>query len=139
MKKYILDIDNEEETFFYGILSAEKNARLAWLLNKAFDLDLQRENSIEWFNQSTNENFYFNKFVFNDELNHLKYTFFSNSDDGINLFSELRTIQYFILIEGGLTFFDKKNFSNKVKAIKEIQHISLIDQKRLKQKVNLIL
>jgi hypothetical protein len=69
----------------------------------------------------------------------LKYTFFSNSDDGINLFSELRTIQYFILIEGGLTFFDKKNFSNKVKAIKEIQHISLIDQKRLKQKVNLIL
>ncbi|MEI7977994.1 MAG: IPExxxVDY family protein [Bacteroidota bacterium] len=139
MKKYILDIDNEEETFFYGILSAEKIARLAWLLNKAFDLDLQRENSIEWFNQSTNENFYFNKFVFNDELNHLKYTFFSNSDDGINLFSELRTIQYFILIEGGLTFFDKKNFSNKVKAIKEIQHISLIDQKRLKQKVNLIL
>jgi hypothetical protein len=139
LKKYILDIDNEEETFFYGILSAEKIARLAWLLNKAFDLDLQRENSIEWFNQSTNENFYFNKFVFNDELNHLKYTFFSNSDDGINLFSELRTIQYFILIEGGLTFFDKKNFSNKVKAIKEIQHISLIDQKRLKQKVNLIL
>ena len=139
MKKYILDIDNEEETFFYGILSAEKIARLAWLLNKAFDLDLQRENSIEWFNQSTNENFYFNKFVFNDELNHLKYTFFSNSDDGINLFSELRTIQYFILIEGGLTFFDKKNFSNKFKAIKEIQHISLIDQKRLKQKVNLIL
>ncbi len=139
MKKFTLDIDNEDETFFYGILSFEKIARLAWLLNKAFDLDLHRENSIEWFNQSTNESFYFNKFVFNDELNHLKYTFFSNSDDGINLFSELRTIQYFILIEGGLTFFDKKNFLNKVKAIKEIQHISLIDQSRLKQKVNLIL
>lgn len=137
MKRYTLDIDNDEETFFYGILSHEKISRLAWLLNKTFDLNFVREDSLEWFSQTNNENNYFIKFVYNDELNHLKYTFFSNNDDGKNLFTELRTIHYFILIEGGLSFFDKKSFLSKAKSIKEIQHLSLINQSRLKQKVNL--
>jgi hypothetical protein len=48
-------------------------------------------------------------------------------------------MKYFILIEGGLTFFDEKLFLKKIKTINEIQLISKIDQNRLKHKVNLIL
>ena len=141
MKKFSLNIDNEEESFFYGLICNENNARLAWLINHAIAIDLAKENSIEWFNDLENENYYFDKFVYIDELNHLTYTFFSNYDDNVSLFTELklRAMKYFILIEGGLTFFDEKLFLKKMKTINEIQLISKIDQKRLKHKVNLIL
>lgn len=141
MKKFSLNIDNEEESFFYGLICNENNTRLAWLINHAIAIDLAKENSIEWYNDLENENYYFDKFVYIDELNHLTYTFFSNYDDNVSLFTELklRAMKYFILIEGGLTFFDEKLFLKKMKRINEIQLISKIDQKRLKHKVNLIL
>ncbi len=141
MKKFSLNIDNEGESFFYGLICNENNARLAWLINHAIAIDLAKENSIEWYNDLENENYYFDKFVYIDELNHLTYTFFSNYDDNVSLFTELklRAMKYFILIEGGLTFFDEKLFLKKMKTINEIQLISKIDQKRLKHKVNLIL
>jgi hypothetical protein len=141
LKKFSLNIDNEEESFFYGLICNENNARLAWLINHAIAIDLAKENSIEWYNDLENENYYFDKFVYIDELNHLTYTFFSNYDDNVSLFTELklRAMKYFILIEGGLTFFDEKLFLKKMKTINEIQLISKIDQKRLKHKVNLIL
>lgn len=139
MKRYTLDTENEDETLFYGILSLEKISRLAWLFNHALDFNFERKDSIEWHNELLNEDYYFNKFVYEDELNHLTYTLFANNDEGKALFTELRTLQYFILIEGGLSFFDKKQFTKQVKTISEIQHISLIDQLRLKQKVKLIL
>lgn len=139
MKKFTLDIDNEDESFFYGLLCNEKIARLAWLINAALGIELARDNSIEWYNDLENENFYFTKFIYVDELNHLTYTFFSNYDENISLFTELRAMKYFILIEGGLTFFDEKLFFSKIKTITEIQLASKVDQSRLKQKVNLIL
>ncbi len=139
LKKFALDIDNEDESFFYGIICNENNSRLAWLINNAIEIDLAKDNSIEWFNDLENENFYFNKFVYNDELNHLTYTFFVNYDDNVSLFTELRAMKYFLLIEGGLTFFDEKLFLKNMKTINEIQLISKVDQSRLKQKVNLIL
>ncbi|MFY7733772.1 MAG: IPExxxVDY family protein [Bacteroidia bacterium] len=139
MKKFALDITDEEETLFYGLLSNEKVSRLAWLLNHSLEINLARVDSIEWYNESEREYFYFNKFIYNDELNHLTYTLFANSDESKILFTELRAMQYFILIEGGLSFFDEKLFLKQVKTISEIQLVSLIDQTRLKQKVNLIL
>ena len=139
MKKFAVDITDEEETLFYGLLSNEKVSRLAWLLNHSLEISLARVDSIEWYNESEREYFYFNKFIYNDELNHLTYTFFANSDESKILFTELRAMQYFILIEGGLSFFDEKLFLKQVKTISEIQLVSLIDQTRLKQKVNLIL
>jgi len=139
LKKFALDITDEEETLFYGLLSNEKVSRLAWLLNHSLEINLARVDSIEWYNESEREYFYFNKFIYNDELNHLTYTLFANSDESKILFTELRAMQYFILIEGGLSFFDEKLFLKQVKNISEIQLVSLIDQTRLKQKVNLIL
>ena len=139
MKKFALDITDEEETLFYGLLSNEKVSRLAWLLNHSLEINLARVDSIEWYNESEREYFYFNKFIYNDELNHLTYTLFANSDESKILFTELRAMQYFILIEGGLSFFDEKLFLKQVKTISEIQLVNLIDQTRLKQKVNLIL
>jgi hypothetical protein len=139
LKKFALDITDEEETLFYGLLSNEKVSRLAWLLNHSLEINLARVDSIEWYNESEREYFYFNKFIYNDELNHLTYTLFANSDESKILFTELRAMQYFILIEGGLSFFDEKLFLKQVKTISEIQLVNLIDQTRLKQKVNLIL
>ncbi len=139
MKKFALDITDEEETLFYGLLSNEKVSRLAWLLNHSLEINLARVDYIEWYNESEREYFYFNKFIYNDELNHLTYTLFANSDESKILFTELRAMQYFILIEGALSFFDEKLFLKQVKTISEIQLVSLIDQTRLKQKVNLIL
>jgi hypothetical protein len=139
LKKFALDITDEEETLFYGLLSNEKVSRLAWLLNHSLEINLARVDYIEWYNESEREYFYFNKFIYNDELNHLTYTLFANSDESKILFTELRAMQYFILIEGALSFFDEKLFLKQVKTISEIQLVSLIDQSRLKQKVNLIL
>jgi hypothetical protein len=139
LKKFALDITDEEETLFYGLLSNEKVSRLAWLLNHSLEINLARVDYIEWYNESEREYFYFNKFIYNDELNHLTYTLFANSDESKILFTELRAMQYFILIEGALSFFDEKLFLKQVKTISEIQLVSLIDQTRLKQKVNLIL
>jgi hypothetical protein len=139
LKKYTLDIDNEDETFFYGLLSNEKVSRIAWLINLSLDINLARVDSIEWYNESEKEYFYFVKFIYNDELNHLTFTLFANYDEGKILFTELRAMKYFILIEGGLAFFDEKLFLKQTRNISEIQLISKVDQTRLKQKVSLIL
>jgi len=64
LKKYTLDIDNEDETFFYGLLSNEKVSRIAWLINLSLDINLARVDSIEWYNESEKEYFYFVKFIY---------------------------------------------------------------------------
>jgi hypothetical protein len=139
VKKHTLHIETDEESLFYAILSSEKITRLAWLLNNQLHLHFERVERIEWYNELENENFYFSKFVYEDELNHLTYTLFANYSDAKILFTELRAMQYFILIEGGLSFFNEKGFLAQIKAIKEIQLTSIVDQGSLKQKPNLIL
>lgn len=139
MKKYTLNIETEEETLFYALLSTEKITRLAWLLNEQFQFNFERVESIEWYNESERANYYFSKFIYNDELNHLTYTLFANYNEAKILFTELRAMQYFILVEGGLSFFNENTFLAQLKQIPEIQLTMLVDQTRLKQKPNLIL
>lgn len=139
MKKYTLNIETEEETLFYALLSTEKITRLAWLFNEQFQFNFERVDSIEWYNESERANYYFSKFIYIDELNHLTYTLFANYSEAKILFTELRAMQYFILVEGGLSFFSEKAFLAQLKQINEIQLTMQVDQSRLKQKPNLIL
>lgn len=139
MKKYTLQLETEEESLFYALLSTEKITRLAWLLNEQFQFNFERVESIEWYNESERASYYFSKFIYNDELNHLTYTLFANYSEAKILFTELRAMQYFIMVEGGLSFFSEKTFLAQLKQIKEIQLTMLVDQARLKQKPNLIL
>lgn len=139
MKKITLEIEDDKECLFFGLLCNEKVFRLAWLVNRQLSLNLHRSDSIEWFDQQAKESNYFIKMFYEDELNHIQYTLLENFDEGKILFKELRTMNYFILVEGGLTFFDEKRFLSEINNIKEVTHISKINQARLKQKLNLVL
>lgn len=137
MKKIFLEVAYDEDFLLYGIVSQEKAHRLAWLINQAMGYQLVMEDELALYAGSDIQQSH-TKFSFHDEINHLDIFLLNNRDESQVLMTELRTIDYFIIIRGALEFFKKRNFTAGIKTIKEVQLISEIKHKTLKQRQNLI-
>ncbi|MFN4993365.1 MAG: hypothetical protein ACK5FU_01780, partial [Bacteroidota bacterium] len=72
-----------------------------------------------------------------DEINHLSFYLLQNRDESLLLMNELRNIDYFIIIKGGLEFFEKTTFTRLIQSIPEVQLISELQHKHLKQRQHL--
>lgn len=137
MKKIFLEVAYDDDFLLYGVVSQEKPHRLAWLINKAAGYQLQMEDELVIFAGEQAQQSY-QKYAYHDEMNHLDIFMLSNRDESYLLMSELRNIDYLIIIRGALEFFKKRNFTNLIKPIEEIQLISEIKHSKLKQRQNLI-
>jgi hypothetical protein len=109
-------IAGDEDALLFAIVSGENPARMAWLLNQAFHLDLedQREFERKYSDEVTVK---FPVFVANDEFDDGVYTLFTNHLRGYYLLSKFRNVNYFLQIACILNDDEKKELCRKINRI----------------------
>ena len=128
----------DEEFLIFGVVSNERPHRIAWLLNENLTFRLERKDDIHFLNKDQQESF-FSRFEYIDELNRLQYHLLGNNDEGQRLLPELKNIDYLLIIKGAIDYVEPKVFLTKVKSLENIQLITELDTNVLKSKQNLII
>jgi len=122
----------------FGVVSNERPHRMAWILNENLGFNFERKDDIHFLNKEQQESF-FSRFEFIDDLNRLQYHLLGNNDDGQRLLPELKNIDYLLIIKGAIDYVDPKLFLGRVKSLENIQLITELDPNVLKSKQNLII
>lgn len=138
MKKHYLDTTFDEEFLMFGVVSNERPHRIAWILNDNLGFNFERKDDIHFLNKDQQESF-FPRFEFIDDLNRLQYHLLGNNDEGQRLLPELKNVDYLLIIKGAIDYLDPKLFLGKVKLLESIQLITELDPNVLKSKQNLII
>lgn len=102
-KKIKIDIDFSEDINFLGISFHKKDYFLAFRLNELCNLKLKREKDLPYFNQKINGLLNYPLFYYYQHDNHLAYYLIANFNEESKLFTELRTMDYFLLLHGKVT------------------------------------
>ncbi len=140
MKKAKLLIEHTFDFELLGLVSPVKDYKMAWLLNKLFDLNLVRENDLKLDFISAP------KLEISNYLLHLPHGFIqllknkalNSSLQLAYLIPELRSIDYFLLIKDET---EQTNIPTFVKFLSEnplIQSVMRIEVSKLKSKENLL-
>ena len=74
-----------------------------------------------------------------DEENHLTYILVENKNEKRYLASELKSLNYLLIVKGGLDFFVADDCIKSINKIPEIKFISSIEPEKLKSNLSLIL
>ncbi len=133
MSKTKLQIVYDFDFCLIGIVCAEKDFRLCWMLNNQLGLKLAKME--DHVSGSGNHSL----FSFNDEEVLWEYSLIANrGDSGRLLLEEHQHTGYFFIIKGEVTTEEKKNFAEQIKKLNSVSTSYLIDAETLKSKHNLI-
>ena len=137
MAKFTLSLEEDYPYFIIGISSSTPDYRLCWSLNKALDISLKREKSIDIHSKNGDVAGH-NVFEFTDEVLNTKYRLIENKKGSSRFLSEAQQADYLLIIDNS----DKIEISELLNEIKKITQVILafsIDIDSLKQKQNLML
>ena len=136
MKKIFLDTGYDDDFLLFGIVSQEKPHRMSWLINKHLGYQFASDDDLVIYSGKEIQQLH-HRYYYTDEINHLSFYLLQNRDESLLLMNELRNIDYFIIIKGGLEFFEKTTFTRLIQSIPEVQLISELQHKHLKQRQHL--
>jgi hypothetical protein len=140
MKKAKLELEHTFDFELLGLVSPIKDYKLAWLINKAFDLNLVRENDLELEFISSP------KLEISNYLLQLPYGFIqllknkalNSSMQLAYLIPELRSVDYFLLIQDQTEQMNIHTFMKFLTESPFIQSVMRIEVSKLKSKENLL-
>lgn len=141
MSKNKLNIDLSFEFLLIGLISTAREYKLAWHLNKAFDIQLVKDEDIliEFFKD---DNMYVSNYIFSTENSAFRLiknkTVLENQATTRFLIPELNRFDYFIVVEGFEDTFSQKHLKEKLLSIKDIQYHQFFDPNELKSRENFI-
>lgn len=140
MAKHTLHLDVAYDFDFelISIVSAERDYRLCWQLNKELGLDFTRQDEIPIHYQKKKKFAYFNLYYYEDELNWLQYYFINNKSQGESLIPELKQVDHLLLIKGSEAELVKDETIKCLKAMSQVQAILDTNPEHLRSKYNLI-
>lgn len=137
MAKFTLSFDEEYPYYIIGINASAKDYRICWSINKALNIALKRENSIEV--HSKNKDIIAHSFfVYTDEDLNLKFRLIENKRGISRFIAEVQQADYLLIIDESESI-DTELILNKMKEIRQVLLAFLIDVEGLKNKQNLML
>lgn len=95
--KNVLNVEDDYDFSVLGISCHAKDYRLCWEINKALNVDLEKQNYI--VSEKNSETAFSNASYF-DEDKHIEYVLISNKNEGGVLIPEHAQLDYFIKIHG---------------------------------------
>lgn len=138
MKKHYLDSGYDEDFLMFGLVCGERPHRLAWMMNETGTFHFVRLNDIHFYGKA-NAEYFFPRFRYTDEINHLDYHLLGNKDEGQFLIPELRHVDYLLILKGAIDYFDAKEFIQQTKNLETVQLVTELNPAVLKSRENLIL
>lgn len=137
MNKLVLDLDLDFDFSLFGISSHVANYRIAWGLNKLFELDLEREDDIDLSFES-NKKGNFSLYKFDDQEDYTTYHLLSNRCEIGYLIPELKEIDYFIQYWGPMSEKELNSFKEELRKISYVLAVVEIEPIGLKSRNNLL-
>jgi hypothetical protein len=144
MAKNKLDISYEIDFDLIAINASLKEYKLAWVLNKNLDWNLEKKSNIA-IDFTKNKTLSISNYFYKTEYQ--KFRLLKNrAEDGGDgeeqfnpyLIPELKNFDYFVMLENESHGFDLNAFISKIKQIPYIQFAVIVDTAALKSKDNLI-
>ncbi len=140
MKVNKLDIEYEFEFELIGIVSAAKDYKLAWAINKSIDIELIRDNDHELFlrKKSKTQFAYYSHHTEHTSFRLFKNRSLNNGSAMGYLIPELKQMDYFLVVEGEEILNNSLNLAQQLNNINVVNTALKIATDKLKSKENLL-
>ncbi|HAW51205.1 MAG TPA: IPExxxVDY family protein [Flavobacteriales bacterium] len=133
--KNVLNVNDDYDFSLLGISCHAKDYRLCWEINKALNVDLEKQHYI--FSEKQSDKAFSNAAYF-DEENHIDYVLISNKNEGGVLIPEHSQLDYFIKIQGPQHEFIAEDSRSALLNIDFVLAVVELNPSELKSKMNLI-
>lgn len=141
MKKRKLEAEIDYNFTLYGLISALKEYKLAWHLNKSLDIQLDKVRDIE-IDFIKTQNLIISNYLF--ETEHSSFRLLKNKstdqfeDSLAFLIPELKRFDYLILVQGFDDTFDTNDLKSRLSSVPKVQYVQSFLVDDLKSRENLI-
>ena len=161
MGKHTLKIEYDYDFLLIGISSHDKDYRLCWALNKMFEIDLTKTESLEIKSKKQSTPSFFSLFKYENEDEFKEYFVIANlsenklfsskdntlfgkgvketqsTENGI-LIPEHKQMNYFFVLRGEVEDAEADEIIKKIKELDQVLTAVRIDVSELKSKTNLV-
>jgi hypothetical protein len=138
-KKQSLGSDMKLKIKLIGINSQEIDYKLCFKINQELNIDLERTDDIEVFNQKLNVMGSYSTFFYEDEDEMLEFMLIANYHPAGLLLYDAGKYDYFLRISGEIDFIDAKEIAKKLRNIDSVIISAEMNVDNLKSKENLFL
>lgn len=141
MKKRKLEAEFEYNFILFGIISALKEYKFAWLLNNKLDIQLDKSKDIQ-IDFLKSQNLVISNYLF--ETEHSSFRMLQNkSADQLErnrafLIPELKRFDYLLLVQGFEDTYSTTDLKKELSSIPGVQYVQQFDVEELKSKENLV-
>ncbi|RAJ85724.1 hypothetical protein CLV59_102429 [Chitinophaga dinghuensis] len=142
--KLKLDQDQLVEDFFdsshlIGIASTARDYQLCWQINRHLHTNFRVNNSLEITLSKKSRSYHFPVFDFHEATNAVIHYCYNNHCQAEFLLPELKQIHFLWMIKGDYyQLEDAKKIVEELRKVPQVQLVSLLDIREIKNKMNLI-
>ena len=141
MKTYKLEVEYTYDFDLFGLVSSSKEHKLAWALNKYFNLRLKKQQDLKYdfFNKGQ---LVISNYLYTTE--HSTFRLFRNKSVDLStmkkpfLVPDIKEYDYVIQVSGALSEFYQQELLSRFKLVPFIQYVKKFDPNSLKFKENLM-
>lgn len=137
MSKLVLELEYDFDFILIGVSSHVSNYRLAWGMNKLFDIGLERIDDVD-LSFGPQKKGVFSLYKSEDKENYTTFHLLSNRCSLGYLIPELKQIDYFIQYWGPMSTTELEQFKNELRKAPSVLAIVDIDPMQLKSRNNLL-
>jgi hypothetical protein len=140
MKKNKLQVVHEYDFDLIGLVAPLKDYKMAWVINHSLRIDLAKANDfeLEFINQP---GLVISQFLLEKDhgfVQLLKNRSFSSSHQALYLVPELKTIDYFLLVQDYTYELNINTYIEELSKSPLVQNVVKLDVNKLKSKENLL-
>jgi hypothetical protein len=141
MKKRKLEAEFDYDFSLFGLISALKEYKLAWLLNQYLDVQLDKSRDIK-IDFLKSQNLVISNYLY--ETEHSSFRLLKNKSmdqfesNSAFLLPELNRFDYLVIVRGFEDTYTHEEFKKRLSTIPKIQYVQYFQIENLKSKENLI-
>jgi len=127
MKRFTLQLEDDDDYVLVGISSNEKDYRLCWLINQSLGLNFVRIEDIEIIQKRKNLKLFYSVYQHVVEEDLVNLYIISNNRLNESLVTECKHADYLFMIKGPFQAESKDELISKLKLIKNIMLVFEIE------------
>ena len=139
VKKHKLELAIEEDFCLLGVVADEPDYKLCWLINRALDMNFEKQDELQLFHSKLDEEQVFSNFSYHDQDALITFRIIRNRSENGYFLDELKNIDFLIHIQGDITTTRINSFMQAVGALEPVRMCVPSDLSRIKNKERLML
>jgi hypothetical protein len=139
VKKHKLELAIDEDFCLLGVVTDEPDYKLCWRINKAFDMNFEREEELQLYHRKRDILQVFSLYHYHDKESLITYRIIKNRSEEGYFLEEIKNIDYLIHIQGEINTSRISGFMLSVAALDPVRMCVPCDLSRIKNKERLLL